>query len=179
MLVCALLHTDASLHTDGQHLSSLTTDATYEPPTALRRRYLLSSCLLKCRVNVYPVGAARKLYALLLEFDRDITFSNLLSFLFFFLLFFFFFLFFTRVPVSHLNFSTLVYDLFALSLSLSPFSQSREVEVVDRISFIEFPVKNNRFQTHLVGVPSVPLSWKMFSSWQGLQILRKFYRISI
>lgn len=44
VLVCALLHTDVSLHTDGQHLSSLTTDATYEPPTALRRRYLLSSC---------------------------------------------------------------------------------------------------------------------------------------
>ena len=41
-------------------------------------------CLLKCRVNVYPVGAARKLYALLLEFEpRHLLSFFLFSFCFF------------------------------------------------------------------------------------------------
>ena len=125
VLVCALVHTRSELaHGRTASILSLTTDATYEqPPTALRRRYLLSSCLLKCRVNVYPVGAAsRKLYALLLEFDRDITFSNLLSFLSFFFfsfLFFSFLLFFHSRTRFHSNFSTLVYGLFTLSLYFS------------------------------------------------------------
>ena len=127
VLVCALVHTRSELaHGRTASILSLTTDATYEqPPTALRRRYLLSSCLLKCRVNVYPVGAAsRKLYALLLEFDRDITFSNLLSFLSFFFFSFLFFsfllFFFTRVPVSSRIFLRSC-TVFSLSLSISLF----------------------------------------------------------
>ena len=124
VLVCALVHTRSELaHGRTASILSLTTDATYEqPPTALRRRYLLSSCLLKCRVNVYPVGAAsRKLYALLLEFDRDITFSNLLSFLSFFFFSFLLFssFFFHSRARFHSNFSTLVYGLFTLSLYFS------------------------------------------------------------
>ena len=123
VLVCALVHTRSELaHGRTASILSLTTDATYEqPPTALRRRYLLSSCLLKCRVNVYPVGAAsRKLYALLLEFDRDITFSNLLSFLsFFFFSSLFFFFFSLACPFPLEFFYARVRSFHSLSLFLS------------------------------------------------------------
>lgn len=33
--------------------------------------------------------------------------------------------------------------------------------------------------TYLVGVPSVPLSWKVFSSRQGFQIFRELYRVAV